>query len=72
MSMAGALRPVELKQRSSAFPPATLAASLGLSAMFADDHAMLKWGMFVYDSLHARCREAHGWYPNKLRAQDIA
>jgi hypothetical protein len=76
MSMAGAIRPDELKQRSSAFPPATLAASLGLSAMFADDHAMLKWGMFVYDSLHAWCREvqsdAHGWYPNKLRAQDIA
>ena len=27
-------------------------------AMFADDHAMLKWGMLVYDSLYAWCREA--------------
>ncbi len=38
--------------------PGLLAASLGLSAMFADDHAMLKWGMLVYDSLYAWCREA--------------
>ena len=49
-----------------------LAMSLGLSAMYADDHAMLKWGMLVYDSLYAWCREAqtetHGWYPEKLRA----
>jgi rhodanese-related sulfurtransferase len=48
-----------------------LAVSLGLSAMFADDRAMLKWGMLVYDSLYAWCREAqdeaHGWYPEKLR-----
>jgi rhodanese-related sulfurtransferase len=53
-----------------------LAASLGLSAMFADDHAMLKWGMLVYDSLYAWCREAqtetHGWYPEKLRVQEPA
>ena len=52
--------------------PGLLAVSLGLSAMFADDHAMLKWGMLVYDSLYAWCREAqdetHGWYPEKLRA----
>ena len=50
--------------------PGLLAASLGLSAMFADDHAMLKWGMLVYDSLYAWCREAqtetHGWYPEQL------
>lgn len=50
--------------------PGLLAASLGLSAMFADDHAMLKWGMLVYDSLYAWCREAqtetHGWYPERL------
>jgi rhodanese-related sulfurtransferase len=56
--------------------PGLLAASLGLSAMFADDHAMLKWGMLVYDSLYAWCREAqtetHGWYPEKLRAQETA
>ena len=52
--------------------PGLVAASLGLSAMFADDHAMLKWGMLVYDSLYAWCREAqaetHGWYPEKLAA----
>ncbi len=51
--------------------PGLLAASLGLSAMFADDHAMLKWGMLVYDSLYAWCRDAaqaetHGWYPEQL------
>jgi rhodanese-related sulfurtransferase len=51
--------------------PGLLAASLGLSAMFSDDHAMLKWGMLVYDSLYAWCRAAHGAthgaYPEKLR-----
>ena len=58
-----------LDARSSPQAPGLLAASLGLSAMFADDHAMLKWGMLVYDSLYAWCREAqdgtHGWYPEK-------
>ena len=53
--------------------PGLLAASLGLSAMFADDHAMLKWGLLVYDSLYAWCREAHaganGWYPEELRVR---
>ena len=56
--------------------PGLLAVSLGLSAMFADDHAMLKWGMLVYDSLYAWCREAqtetHGWYPEKLRVSGPA
>jgi rhodanese-related sulfurtransferase len=56
--------------------PGLLAASLGLSALFADDHAMLKWGMLVYDSLYEWCREAqdetHGWYPEKLRALENA
>jgi rhodanese-related sulfurtransferase len=64
----------------SAQAPGLLAASLGLSAMFADDHAMLKWGMLVYDSLYAWCRrssetaqtEAHGWYPEKLRVEGAA
>jgi rhodanese-related sulfurtransferase len=60
----------------SAQAPGLLAASLGLSAMFADDHAMLKWGMLAYDSLYAWCREAqtetHGWYPEKLRTQETA
>ena len=35
-----------------------LAASRGLSAMFADDLTMLKWGMLVYDSLYVACRDA--------------
>ena len=56
--------------------PGLLAMSLGLSAMFADDHAMLKWGMLEYDSLYAWCREAqtetHGWYPEKLLVQEPA
>ena len=56
--------------------PGLLSVSLGLSAMFADDHAMLKWGMLVYDSLYAWCREAqdeaHGWFPEKLRAREPA
>ncbi len=56
--------------------PGLSAASLGLSAMFADDHAMLKWGMLVYDSLYAWCREAqtetHGWYPETLRTLEHA
>jgi rhodanese-related sulfurtransferase len=56
--------------------PGLLAVSLGLSAMFSDDHAMLKWGMLVYDSLYAWCREAqgetHGWFPEKLRTQGSA
>jgi len=56
--------------------PGLLAASLGLSAMFADDHDMLRWGMLVYDSLYAWCREAqtetHGWYPEKLHVGEPA
>jgi rhodanese-related sulfurtransferase len=53
--------------------PGLLSVSRGLSAIFADDHEMLKWGMLVYDSLYARCRETHGveasgFYPEKLHA----
>jgi hypothetical protein len=33
-----------------------LAISQGLSANFADDHAMLEQGMHVYDALYAWCR----------------
>jgi hypothetical protein len=40
-----------------------LAMSMGLSALFADDHAMLRAGMLVYDSLYASCRS------NVARAQ---
>lgn len=42
-----------------------LAASLGLSRMFADDHAQLEAGMTLYDSLYRWCRDAtdevHNW-----------
>jgi len=38
--------------------PGLLAVSHGLSASFADDHAMLRWGMLVYDALYASCRQA--------------
>jgi rhodanese-related sulfurtransferase len=44
-----------------------LAVTLGLSANFPDDHAMLEHGMVVYDALYAWCRslqgETHGWNP---------
>ena len=51
--------------------PGLLSVSRGLSAIFADDHEMLKWGMLVYDSLYVRCRETQGtassaFYPEKL------
>jgi rhodanese-related sulfurtransferase len=35
-----------------------LGVSRGLSALFADDHTMLKWGMLVYDALYESCRAA--------------
>jgi hypothetical protein len=45
-----------------------LAISLGLSANFADDHAMLAQGMIVYDALYSWCRycqgETHDWRPS--------
>ncbi len=37
-----------------------LAQSLGLSAMFPDDHAMLKQGMAMYDAYYAWLRQAQG------------
>jgi hypothetical protein len=47
-----------------------LAASLGLSRQFADDHEMLENAMPLYDSLYAWCRqesegirETHSWNP---------
>ena len=43
--------------------PGLFAISLGLSAVFADDHEMLKHGMVMYDALYAWCQslqtEAH-------------
>jgi len=44
-----------------------LAVSLGLSALFADDHEMLRHGLVIYDALYAWARQArgesHGWPP---------
>jgi hypothetical protein len=44
-----------------------LAVSLGLSANFDDDHAMLEQGMVVYDALYTWCEslqgETHNWKP---------
>jgi hypothetical protein len=43
------------------------AVSVGLSALFADDHEMLRHGMVVYDALYAwakhRQDETHDWPP---------
>jgi hypothetical protein len=51
--------------------PGLLAMSLGLSALIADDQAMLRWGLLFYDALYAWCRQArgetHGWNPGALR-----
>jgi rhodanese-related sulfurtransferase len=38
--------------------PGLLAVSLGLSRMIADDQAMLRFGMLVYDALYAWCADA--------------
>lgn len=47
-----------------------LAISLGLSANYPDDQAMLEQGMTVYDSLYAWCRsdqsEGHDWKPGSM------
>jgi hypothetical protein len=44
-----------------------LAVSLGLSQLYADDHAMLQAGLGLYDALYAWARHAraerHGWPP---------
>jgi rhodanese-related sulfurtransferase len=40
----------------SAQAPGLLATSQGLSALFADDHAMLRAGMMMYDALYLWCR----------------
>jgi hypothetical protein len=47
--------------------PGLFAISLGLSAVFADDHEMLKHGMVMYDALYRWCKEGqdelHTWSP---------
>jgi rhodanese-related sulfurtransferase len=48
-----------------------LAASLGLSRMYADDHQQLQAGMLVYDAFYRWCRDAvdetHDWVSHKPR-----
>jgi len=48
-----------------------LAQSLGLPAMFPDDHIMLQHGMLMYDAYCARIKLAHGethdWKPAAAR-----
>jgi rhodanese-related sulfurtransferase len=39
--------------------PGLLALSLGLSALYRDDHEMLEHGIAMYDALHAWLRSAH-------------
>ena len=49
--------------------PGLLAASLGLSRMYADDLEQLDAGMLLYDALYRWCRDAtdetHNWPTNK-------
>ncbi len=49
------------------------AISLGLSANFPDDHAMLAHGMVMYDALYTWCRslqdETHNWPPASQTAR---
>lgn len=40
--------------------PGLLAQSLGLSAMFKNDHEMLKHGMLMYDAYYAWLKQARG------------
>lgn len=47
------------------------ALSLGLSRLYADDHAMLEQGMVMYDALYRWCKEGksevHTWTPDAIR-----
>jgi hypothetical protein len=56
--------------------PGLLAVSLGLSAIYPDDHEMLKHGLVLYDAMFAWCRqcqqEAHGWPPKMSHNSDFA
>jgi len=53
--------------------PGLLSISLGLSAIYTDDHAMLERGMTVYDALYAWCRDCrdqgHDWNPAAMAAR---
>ena len=53
-----------------------LAASLGLSRIYADDHEQLEAGMGLYDAFYRWCRDAvdetHDWVSHKPRARVLA
>jgi rhodanese-related sulfurtransferase len=57
-------------------PPGLLAISLGLSAIYGDDHDMLERGMIVYDALYAWCRDCrdqgHDWNPAAIGLMGMA
>ena len=52
--------------------PGLLAISLGLKAVIADDHEVLRFGMVMYDALYAWIRsaqgESHNWPPKVTAA----
>jgi rhodanese-related sulfurtransferase len=51
--------------------PGLLAASLGLSRIYADDHEQLDAGMLLYDAFYRWCRDAtaetHNWSSHKAK-----
>jgi rhodanese-related sulfurtransferase len=51
--------------------PGLLAASLGLSRVYADDHEQLDAGMLLYDAFYRWCRDAtgetHNWSSHKAK-----
>ncbi|MHA6347665.1 chromate resistance protein ChrB domain-containing protein [Roseivivax sp. CAU 1761] len=52
--------------------PGLLAASLGLSRMYADDNAQMEAGLLLYDAFYRWCRDAtdetHNWPTNRARS----
>jgi rhodanese-related sulfurtransferase len=52
--------------------PGLVAASLGLSRMFDDDHEQLNAGMLLYDAFYRWCRDAtgetHNWPANRVKS----
>ena len=59
--LADIVRAADTGRLDAAAEAAGLAAlSLGLSRLFADDHAMLAAGMMMYDALYAWCRDTLG------------
>jgi hypothetical protein len=56
--------------------PGLLAASLGLSRIYADDHEQLDAGMLLYDAFYRWCRDAtsetHNWASHKAKPKTKA